>query len=273
PRRSRTSAGRREPGAPRRWSCPPARYRSCPAGRLLLRLELDRNRVDAVAQPGGVRPVVEDMAQVATALRTRHFGPHHEVAGVDVLLDGGGRRRLIEARPAAVGVELGLRDEQLRPAPGAAVNAWRARVPVLARERPLGALLAQHLVLLRAQLPPPFLFGLLDFLAHLAPLTPGLGGPPVYGREPCRTVIKRATSTGETMPTSRPWSNTRTRFSIAAPIRSIRLERASSGRAVGTSEMGLATLASRPSAASRRSLTRSPRRTRPVRAPVGSWSG
>src|SRR5439155_3426460 len=182
PRRSRTSAGRREPGAPRRWSCPPARYRSCPAGRLLLRLELDRNRVDAVAQPGGVRPVVEDMAQVATALRTRHFGPHHEVAGVDVLLDGGGRRRLIEARPAAVGVELGLRDEQLRPAPGAAVNAWRAGVPVLARERPLGALLAQHLVLLRAQLPPPFRFGLLDFLAHLAPLTPVWGSPSLRPR-------------------------------------------------------------------------------------------
>src|SRR5439155_26619946 len=57
-----------------------------PAGRLLLRLELDRNRVDAVAKPGGVRPVVEDVAQVAAALRTSDFRPHHEVAGVDVLL-------------------------------------------------------------------------------------------------------------------------------------------------------------------------------------------
>src|SRR2546423_4323731 len=187
---------------------------------LFLRLELDRSRVDAVTEPGGVRAVVEDVAQVAAALRARDLRSDHEVAAVGVLLDRGGRGRGVEARPAAVSVELGVRDEQLGAAAGAPVQPGRSRVPVLARERPLGALLPQNLVLLRGPLPPPLRFRLPDFLAHFAPLASlnphpdplrggegtWSGGPPVYDRDACRTVIRRATSTGETIPTSRPWS-------------------------------------------------------------------
>ena len=81
------------------------------------------------------------------------------------------RSRLISTASATIGsVKLGQpvpdsnlvdRVEQLGAASRAAVDAVVVTVPVLARERPLGAGLAQHLVLLRAQLGPPLL-GLLD---------------------------------------------------------------------------------------------------------------
>src|SRR5581483_2838384 len=78
-------------------------------------------------------------------------------------LDRGGRE---ERRPAAARVVLRLRREQLRPAPRAAVGARLERVVVLARERRLGALLAQHVVALRAQGRTPLGLCLLDPLAH-----------------------------------------------------------------------------------------------------------
>src|SRR5256886_6925809 len=79
------------------------------------------------------------------------------------LLDRRALGRGVKARPAAVGVELGLGFEQLRAAAGAQVNARRLRVPVLARERPFGALLTQHVVLGRGQVSLPLGFALLNF--------------------------------------------------------------------------------------------------------------
>jgi hypothetical protein len=53
----------------------------------LLFFQLDRQTVDAVAQPGRRRPIREYMAQVCTALFTGDFRANHTVAGIADLFD------------------------------------------------------------------------------------------------------------------------------------------------------------------------------------------
>src|SRR5690242_17227404 len=132
-------------------------------GPSLLLLELQRRRVDAVADPRGVRPVGEEMAEVAAAVRAHHLGADHAEAHVRLLVDRLAARRRVERGPAAAGVVLRLRLEQRRAAACADVRPVVEHVVVLARERPLGALLAENAVLLRRQLFAPLRFGLLDW--------------------------------------------------------------------------------------------------------------
>ena len=47
-----------------------------------LRLEIHRHAVDAVAQAGRRRAVVEDVAEMAAAAAAMHLGAHHAVAAV-----------------------------------------------------------------------------------------------------------------------------------------------------------------------------------------------
>src|SRR6266550_6895768 len=58
------------------------RRRAAPSALCLL--ELDRRRVDAVAQPRRLRAVREHVPEMAAAVGARHLGPHH--AGADVRL-------------------------------------------------------------------------------------------------------------------------------------------------------------------------------------------
>ena len=125
-------------------------------------LEVERARVDAVAQAGRVRAVVEDMAEVAAARRAHDLGANHPVARVGLRDDAVERRRLEEARPAAARLELRVRAEELRPAAGAAVDAVAVLVPVRAGERALRALAPQDLVLLGREALAPLLVGELD---------------------------------------------------------------------------------------------------------------
>src|SRR5260370_34021685 len=67
----------------------------------LLWVQFDRCAVDAVAQPGRLRPVVEHVPQVPAAARAVDLGTDHEVRAVHQLLDGRALRRRAEARPAA----------------------------------------------------------------------------------------------------------------------------------------------------------------------------
>src|ERR1700756_979710 len=71
-------------------------------------LQFQRGRIDAVAQPGRGGPVLEDVAEMAVALRAQHFGPDHAVAQIAFLVDMGLRRRLGKARPATAGIEFGI---------------------------------------------------------------------------------------------------------------------------------------------------------------------
>src|SRR6202140_4009305 len=91
---------------------------------LLFRLQLQRGRIDAVAQAGRAGTVLEDVAEMAVALRAQHFGADHAVADVALLVDMALRRRLGEARPAAAGIELGVGFEQRLSATGAGIGAY-----------------------------------------------------------------------------------------------------------------------------------------------------
>src|SRR6266478_2782152 len=134
--------------------------------KVLFRLQLQRRRIDAVAQSGRAGAVLEHMPEMAVALRAQHFGPDHAVADVALLVDVALQRRLGKTRPAAAGIELGVGFEQRLSAAGAGVGARRLLVLVFAGERPLGRLLAQHRVLHRRQFLAPLGLALLDLAGH-----------------------------------------------------------------------------------------------------------
>src|SRR3954468_4165279 len=104
------------------------------------------------------------MAEVTAAGGAEHLGALSGQGRVGLLLDRlrVGRRR--ERGPAAAGVVLGVRLEELGAATGALVGARLEAVVVLTRERPLSPLLPQNAVLPGAQLGPPLLFCFLDFV-------------------------------------------------------------------------------------------------------------
>src|SRR5205823_1506629 len=74
-------------------------------------------------------------------------------------LDVLGRRGLVEARPAGSGLELRTRAEELRSAARTPVGPVLFDVPVLARERRLGAVATEDVVLLGCQTLTPLLVG------------------------------------------------------------------------------------------------------------------
>src|SRR6202011_2861118 len=61
--------------------------------------------VHAVAQSGRLRPVVEDVPEMAAAAAGMHLGPQHAEGAVFGLADGI-VERLVEARPAGPALEL-----------------------------------------------------------------------------------------------------------------------------------------------------------------------
>src|SRR4051812_9481308 len=89
----------------------------------LLRLQFQRRGVDAVAQSGRSRTIVEDMAEMAVAVRAQHLGPDHAVADVALFIDMAFDRGRGEARPAAAGIEFCVGFEQRLAATGAGVSA------------------------------------------------------------------------------------------------------------------------------------------------------
>lgn len=129
--------------------------------------EFQRDAIDAVALVGGGVEAfaLEDVAEVAVALRAEHFGADHAagevVAGDHVLRFG----RIVEGRPAAVAVEFLLRGEELGVAAAAVVGAFALGFELLVNlaVRSLGAGLAEDAVLLGREELLPFLVGLLDF--------------------------------------------------------------------------------------------------------------
>src|SRR5581483_326046 len=113
-------------------------------------------------QPGRLRAVIEDVAEVRAAAAALDLGADHAVARVLDLGDGVLVERLPEARPAGARLELGLGREERLPAADAAVGARVVVVPVSAGEGPLGALVARDLELLLRELRAPLGLGLDD---------------------------------------------------------------------------------------------------------------
>src|SRR5579859_7605658 len=99
---------------------------------LLLRLEVERSRVHAIAQSGRAGSIGKDMAEVGIAAGAAYLDARHAITCVgmfgDVLAVGGGE----ETRPAGSGIKFSFRAEQERAAADAVVGAVVVLVPVLA---------------------------------------------------------------------------------------------------------------------------------------------
>src|SRR4051794_13038176 len=140
--------------------------------------------VDAVAQSGRLGTVVEDVAEMAAAAPAMHLGPEHAKGAIlglaDIALD-----RLVEARPARAALEFGVGGEQRQVAAGAGEDALAVLLEQRAGARPLGALLAQDLILLRGELGTPFGVRLLDleFLRGFLSSLRGRCSEPAEGRK------------------------------------------------------------------------------------------
>src|ERR1700756_1521100 len=86
------------------------------------------------------------MAQMRAAVLALHFDAQHAVRAVGFLGDHFAVDRLEVARPAAAGVELGVRFEQRRAAADAVIDAAVPVVVIAAGEGALGGRVARHLV-------------------------------------------------------------------------------------------------------------------------------
>src|SRR6185436_8101226 len=76
--------------------------------RSLFGVELDRHRIDAIAQTGRLRTIIKHMPQMSPTATARHFGTNHAVAAIALFLDTLRIGRLIKTRPATTGVEFGI---------------------------------------------------------------------------------------------------------------------------------------------------------------------
>src|SRR6516165_8277360 len=108
--------------------------------------EFQGNAVDAVAQSGGRRAVLEDMAQMSAAATAMHLGAWQQQQVVGGGADGV-RQRPVEARPAGLAVVFGLRGEHRKIATRAGKRALALLVVERARARGFGAVPPQHVVL------------------------------------------------------------------------------------------------------------------------------
>src|SRR5437899_2213865 len=91
------------------------------ASALFLGVKFQRRAIDAIAQAGRLRPVLENMAQMATAIVAMNLGPYHEMAAIGGGCDGFLLGRCPEAWPAAATVIFGVRCEQHLAAAGAGI--------------------------------------------------------------------------------------------------------------------------------------------------------
>src|ERR1700694_1845187 len=110
-------------------------------------MKYQRKAVHAVAQAGGLRPIEEEVTEMAAATAAVNFGAQHPEGPVFGLADGV-LERLVKTRPAGAAFEFGLRGEQRQVAAGAGEDALAVLLEQRARTWALGALLAQDLILL-----------------------------------------------------------------------------------------------------------------------------
>ncbi len=119
------------------------RNRCASSRRRVRRLEVQGDAVDAVAQAGWRRPVLEDVAEVSTAAAAVHLRAHHPVGAIGGRTDRSLERRE-EARPAGSAFELAVGDKERLPATGAGERARPMLVEQRARAGVLGRMSAQY---------------------------------------------------------------------------------------------------------------------------------
>src|SRR5229473_4501410 len=155
-------------------------------------MEYQRKAIHAVAQAGRLRPIVEDVTEMAAAAAAVNFGPQYPESPVFGLADGV-LQRLVKTRPAGTALEFRFRGEQRQVAAGTGEDALAMLLEQRARSRPLGAFLARDLILLRRQLRAPFRIGLFDL-----ELLRGVGrrsAQPPEGRKAKQTGDRRQQNT------------------------------------------------------------------------------
>src|SRR5260221_9359477 len=128
----------------------------------LFRLQLQRGRIDAIAQAGRAGAVVEDVAEMAAAFRAQYLGADHAVGDVALLVDMAVHRGRGKTRPAAAGIEFCVGFEQRLAAAGTGVGALAVLMLILPGERTLGRLLAQYGILHRREFLAPLGLALVD---------------------------------------------------------------------------------------------------------------
>src|SRR3546814_17702219 len=87
------------------------------------RIQLQRRRIDAIAQAGRLRPIRKHVAEMCVTARAQYLDAAHAVRAVLARNHCFIRGRIEEARPAGAGLELGVGIEQRQIAADAMKHA------------------------------------------------------------------------------------------------------------------------------------------------------
>ena len=131
----------------------------------LLRIELQRDTIDAVAKPGRVRAVWEDVAKMRVTTAADDLGPFAKQRVVRLFVDRRTVQRFPERRPSGAGIKLVRGIKQLRIAAHASKQSGLFREVVM-RERALRGRLPGDAVGLVRKLFAPFPVSFLYFVTH-----------------------------------------------------------------------------------------------------------
>src|ERR1700730_5523279 len=127
-----------------------------------LRQESQRGGVHAIPQARRLRSVGENMPEVRVAQLTLYFAPHDPESGVRLLVHILRRDRLPETRPPGTRIEFRRRVKKRVIAVNTSVESRSVLVMERAAKGPFRRGAARHVVLQRAKLFLPLLFGLPD---------------------------------------------------------------------------------------------------------------
>ena len=133
---------------------------------LLLLVQFQRQRIDAIAQACGPRAIVENMTQVRVATAAQYFGAVHSVRMIRMFFHNfivGGRG---ETWPTTARVELGIGSKKLLATTDTLINAGRIGGLIFAGKGWFRTLLAGHMILIRRELLLPLGSGLMHFFSH-----------------------------------------------------------------------------------------------------------
>src|SRR6185437_3352161 len=125
------------------------------------RFEFKRNTVNAVAQMRRWRPIIEYVAEMASATAAMDLVANHAVTVIGIAFDRSGQR-IVEAWPAGPALEFHFRDEQRLVACDASKGAGSLFVEQSAAARHLSAVRTHDLVLLGCEQLAPFGFSVGD---------------------------------------------------------------------------------------------------------------
>jgi len=122
--------------------------------------------VDAEAEAGGLRAVIENVSQVSVATTAENFGANHAVSHVAFHFYIVGSDRLVIAWPARAGVKFRVGSEKGLAATDAEVGSGSFGVFIFSGKRRLGTLAPGDVVLLFGEFGLPFSIILANFVGH-----------------------------------------------------------------------------------------------------------